>query len=80
MSNDMPADGKQIVNAVYHGAMVSGLAMGYAHLTQMVLKGSIPKLDLTPRDIGIVVLDVTLAMAIKDTLVKQGILLPDIMK
>ena len=46
----------------------------------MVLKGPIPKLDLTPRDIGMVVLDVTLAMAAKDVLVKQGILPPDILK
>ena len=72
MSNDMPADGKQIVNAVYHGAVVSGLTMAYARLTQMVLKGPIPKLDFTPRDIGMVVLDVTLRMATKDMLVKQG--------
>ena len=80
MSNIMPADGKQIVNAVYHAAVVSGLAMGYARLTQMVLKGPIPKLDFTPRDIGMVVIDVPLAMVTKDALVKQGILPPDIMK
>ena len=80
MSNDMPADGKQIVIAVYHGTVVSGLGMAYACLTQMVLKGPIPKLDFTPRDIGMVVLDVTLGMATKDVLVKQGLLPPDIMK
>ena len=52
MSNDMPTDGKQIVNAVYHGAVVSGLAMAYARLTQMAIKGPIPKLDFTPGTSG----------------------------
>ena len=80
MSDSPLTESKQIVNAVYHGAVVSAFAIGYARLTQMFLKGPIPKLDLTPRDIGMVVLDVTLAMATKDTLVKQGLLPTDIIK
>lgn len=73
-------DGKMFVNALYHSAVVSGLAMGYARIGKMAIGGPPPKLDFTPRDIGMVVVDVALAMATKDMLIKQGILPPDIMK
>ena len=73
-------DGKMIVNALYHSAVVSGLAMGYARIGNMGDGGSPPMLDFTPRDAGMVVLDVALAMATKDLLIKQGVLPPDIIK
>ena len=73
-------DGKQLANLAYHSAVVSGLAIGYATLGKQILKGTRPKLDLTPYDVGMVVLDVGLAMATKDMLVKQGILPADILK
>ena len=73
-------DGKVIVNTLYHSAIVSGLAMGYARLGKMAMGGSLPKLDFTPRDVGMVALDVALAMGIKDVLIKQGIIPADIMK
>ena len=73
-------DGKMLVNALYHSAVVSGLAMGYARLGKVAIGGPPPKLDLTPRDIGMVVVDVALAMATKDMLVKQGLIPSDIMK
>ena len=38
-----------IVNALYHNAVVSGLAMGYARLGKMGMGGSTPKRDPTPR-------------------------------
>ena len=41
-------DGKMIVNALYHSAVVSGLATGYARLGKMAMGGSPPKLDFTP--------------------------------
>ena len=62
-------DGKMLVNALYHSAVVSGLAAGYARLGKMAIGGSPPKLDFTPRDVGMVVVDVALAMAIKDMLI-----------
>ena len=46
----LATDGKMLVNALYHSAIVSGLAAGYARLGKMVIGGSPPKLDLTPRD------------------------------
>ena len=72
-------DGKMIVNALYH-SVVSGLAMGYARLGKMAVGGGTPKLDFTPRDVGMVILDVALAMTTKDALIKQGIIPADIIK
>ena len=73
-------DGKMIVNALYHSAVVSGLAMGYARLGKMAMGGSPPKLDFAPRGVGMVILDVALSMTTKDVLIKQGVLPPDIIK
>ncbi len=46
----------------------------------MVFKGTTPKLDFTGYDVGMVVLDVGLAMATKDMFIKQGIIPVDILK
>ena len=73
-------DGKQFANLAYHSAVVSGLAMGYAALGKKIMKGATPKLDFAPYDVGMVILDVGLAMATKDMLVKQGILPAEILK
>ena len=73
-------DGKVIMNTLYHSAVVSGLAMGYARLGKIAMRGSLPKLDFTPRDVGIVALDFALAMGTKDVLIKQGIIPADIKK
>ena len=59
-------DGKVVANAMYHAALVSGLSIGFAKLTQMVIKGSLPKLDTTARDAGMMFLDVSLAILTKD--------------
>ena len=64
-------DGKMLVNALYHSAVVSGLAAGYARLGKMAIGGSPPKLDFTPRDV---------AMATADMLIKQGLIPADILK
>lgn len=76
----MSTDGKMLANAAYHSAVVSGLALGYARLGKIAFKGAIPKLDYNVYDVGMVVLDVALAMLTKDMLVKQGIIPPDIIK
>ena len=73
-------DGKMLVNAVYHSAVASGLAAGYTRLGKMAIGGSPPKLDFTPRDVGMIVEDVALAMATKDILIKQGLIQADILK
>jgi hypothetical protein len=71
---------KNLVNELYHAAVVGGLALGYAKIGQMVFKGPLPKLDLTPRDAGMVVLDLSAAMASKDFLIKQGVIPADILR
>ena len=73
-------DGKMLVNVLHYSAVVSGLAAGYARLGKMAIEGSPPKLDFTPRDVGMVVVDVALAMATKDMLIKQGFIPADILK
>ena len=73
-----PPTGKNITNDLYHAAIVGGLAIGYAKLEQMVFKGSLPRLNLTPRDAGMAVLDLSAAMATKDMLIKQGLIPSDI--
>ena len=76
----MAADGKMIMNALYHSAVVSGLTIEYSRLGKMVVGGSPPKLDLMPRDAGMIVLDIALAMSTKEMLITQGIIPVDIMK
>ena len=71
---------KNIVNDLYHAAVVGGLAIGYAKLGQMVFKGPLPRLNLTPRDAGMAILDLSAAMATKDMLIKQGLIPSDIVK
>ena len=41
-------DGKMIVNALYHSAVVSGLARGYARLGKITMWGSPTRLDYPP--------------------------------
>ena len=73
-------DGKMLVNALYHSAIVSGLAIGYTRLGKMVIGGVPPQIDFNARDLGMVVVDVALSMETKDLLIKQGVIPADIMK
>ena len=67
-------DEKAIANTVYHAALVSGFAIGYAKLAQMAIKGPLPKLDLTARDAGMMFMNVSFAILTKDELIKRGII------
>lgn len=69
-----------LVNKLYHSAVVSGLAEEYTCLGKMAIGGIPPKIDFTPRDVGIVIVDVALAMTTKDSPIKQGLILADILK
>ena len=71
-------DGKMLVNQLYHSGVVFGVAAGYARLGKMAIGGSSPNLDFTPRDVGMVMVDVALAMATEDILIKQGLIPVDI--
>ena len=61
----MATDGKMLVNALYHSAVVSGLAIGYTQLGKMVIGDAPPKLDFTARDVGMVVVALAKDMLIK---------------
>ena len=69
-----------LVNALYYSAVVSDLAIGHTRLGKMVIGGAPPKLDFMARDVGMVVVDLYLAMATKDMLIKQGVIPADIME
>ena len=76
----MAADGKQIVNMLYHAGVETVLTVGYAEIGRKLLKRPPPKVDFNIGDIGMLSIDILLAMATKDMLVKQGIIPADIMK
>ena len=67
-------DGKAIANTLNHAALVGGFAIGYAKLGQMAIKGPLPKLDLTPRDSGLLLMNVSLAILTKDELIRHKLI------
>lgn len=71
---------KNIVNTVYHAAVVSGLSIGFAQLSKMLIKATTPKLAPTPYDIGMNIVYVSSALMVKDILVKQKIIPEDIIQ
>ena len=73
-------DGKQIANMLYHAGVETVLTVGYSELGRKLLKKPPPKVDFNMTDIGMLSIDILLAMATKDMLVKQGIIPADIMK
>ena len=73
-------DGKQIANMLYHAGVETLLTVGYAELGRKLLKRPPPKVDFNMADIGMLSIDILLAMATKDMLVKQGIIPADIIK
>jgi hypothetical protein len=48
---------KQIVNTLYHGAVIGGLALAYNRLGRLILKAPPSKLEFNARDAGMVVAD-----------------------
>ena len=73
-------DGKQIANMLYHAGVETLLTVGYSELGRKVFKRPAPKVDFSVGDIGMLSLDILLAMATRDMLIKQGIIPADIMK
>ena len=71
---------KNIINTVFHAAVVSGIAIGTSSLTKKILKTPTPKLAFDFEDMGLVILHTSIAMYIKDYLVKQKIIPYDIDK
>ena len=75
----MNPDTKNIINLVYHAAVLSGLTVGYSMISKRLLKvnvGSPSNADLT--DSLKLAANVSLAMLTKDYLEKSKILPPNI--
>ena len=68
-------DGKQIANMLYHAGVETLLTVGYSELGRKLLR-----VDFNMGDIAMLSIDILLAMATRDMLIKQGIIPADIMK
>ena len=73
-------DGKQIANMLYHAGVETLLTVGYSELGRKLLRRPAPKVDFNMGDIAMLSIDILLAMATRDMLIKQGIIPADIMK
>ena len=69
-----------MVNTLYHASVQTVLTIGYAEITRKLLRRPPPKVDFNMGDVGMLSLDILLAMATRDMLIKQGIIPADIMK
>ena len=69
---------KEIMNALYHAAVLGSLAIGFAQVGKTIMKGSALRLALTPYDAGMVVADLALAICTRDMLVENGVISADI--
>ena len=76
----MAADEKTIVNTLYHAGVETILTVGYAEIGKKLFRRPAPKVDFNFSDIGMLSLDILLAITTKDFLIKQGIIPADIMK
>ncbi|CAC5368454.1 unnamed protein product [Mytilus coruscus] len=65
-------DGKQIANMLYHAGVETLLTVGYAEIGKKVLRRPAPKVDFNVNDVVMLSIDILLAMATKDMLIKQG--------
>ena len=76
----IPKDGKEIINTLYHAGVETLLTVGYAEIGRKIFKRPAPKVNLNMNDIGMLTIDLLLAMITKDMLVKHNIIPADIMK
>ena len=70
-----------LINSMYQSAIVTELAIGYAKVAKMVMKSfTSPRLDFEGYDIGMMILDIGLAVYTKDMLIKYGMIPAVILK
>ena len=72
-------DGKQIANMFYYAGVETLLTVGYSELGKKLLRRPAPQVDFNMGDIVMLSIDILLAMATRDMLIKQGIIPADIM-
>ena len=73
-------DGKQIANMLYHAGVETLLTNVYSELGRKRLRRPAPKVDFNMGDIAMLSIDILLAIATRDMLIKQSIIPADIMK
>ena len=73
-------DGKQIANMLYHAGVETFLTVRYSELGRKLLRRPAPKVAFNMGDIGMLSIDILLAMATRDMLIKQCIIPADIIK
>ena len=73
-------DGKQIVNMLYHAGVETVLTVGYAEIARKLLRRPPPIVDFNMGDVEMLSIEILLAMATRDMLIKQDIIPADIMK
>ena len=72
-------DSNTIVNGAYHSAVLSGLIYANCIISRQILKTTPPNLgQITIKDGAKLTLNVYVAMMIKNMLIKQGIIPPNI--
>jgi len=72
---------KNMVNMIYHAAVISGLSVGYSMISKRLLKMKVADLDkLNVEDSVKLVAVISASIATKDFLVKQGIIPENISK
>ena len=66
---------KNIINTIYHAAVISGLSVGYSMIAKKIMKMKVADLDkLNLEDSVKLTAIVSASIATKDFLVKQGII------
>ena len=66
---------KNIMNSIYHAAVISGLSIGYCMISKRLLKMKVADLDkLNVEDSVKLIAVISASIATKDFLVKQGII------
>ena len=72
---------QNIINSIYHAAVISGLSIGYSMISKRILKMKVADLDkLNVEDSVKLVAVISASIATKDFLVKQGIIPENINK
>ena len=65
---------------LYHAGVETLLTFGYAEISRKLLRRPSPKVDFNMGVVEMLYVDISLAMATTDMLIKQGIIPVDIMK
>ena len=73
-------DCKQIANMLHHAGVETLLTIGYSELGWKLFRGPAPNVEFNMGDIGMLTINILLAMTTDDMLIKQGIIPADVMK